>query len=207
VPDQLTVAAPASSANLGPGFDCLAVALELRNDVVLTARDDDRLVVTVEGEGANEASTGPDNLFLRAFAAAGGNPIGLDVHMLNTVPFARGLGSSAATIAAGLTAGAAWSGADGLDLLAMATVLEGHPDNVAAALNGGLTLAWQGDGGPRAVGFEPPPVGFVAVIGMRRWKRPPRGPPCRRRCRMPTRYTRRRGPRCWWPRWERATPT
>ena len=164
MPDRLTVAAPASSANLGPGFDCLAVALELRNDVVLTARDDDLLVVTIEGEGAGEASTGPDNLFLRAFQAAGGDPVGLDVHMLNTVPFARGLGSSAAAIVAGLTAGAAWSGSDGLDLLALATELEGHPDNVAAALNGGLTLAWQGEDGPRAVGFEPPPVGFVAVI-------------------------------------------
>jgi homoserine kinase len=164
VPDRLTVAAPASSANLGTGFDCLAIALELRNDVVLTPRDDDRLVVTIEGEGAGQAPAGPDNLFLRAFEAAGGDATGLDVHMLNTVPFARGLGSSAAAIAAGLTAGAAWSGVEGLDLLALATELEGHPDNVAAALNGGLTLAWQGEDGPRAVGFEPPPVGFVAVI-------------------------------------------
>ena len=164
MPDRLTVSAPASSANLGPGFDCLAIALELRNDVVLTARDDDRLVVTIEGEGAGLAPAGPDNLFLRAFEAAGGESTGLDVDMLNTVPFARGLGSSAATIAAGLTAGAAWSGADGLDLLALATELEGHPDNVAAALNGGLTLAWQSQDGPRAIGFEPPPIGFVAVI-------------------------------------------
>jgi homoserine kinase len=164
VPDRLTVSAPASSANLGPGFDCLALALELRNDVVLTARDDDLLVVNIEGEGAENAPRGADNLFLRAFAAAGGDPVGLDVDMLNTVPFARGLGSSAATIAAGLAAGAAWSETDDLDLLALATGLEGHPDNVAAALNGGLTLAWTGRGGPRAIGFEPPPVGFVAVV-------------------------------------------
>src|SRR4029079_19466029 len=117
-----------------------------------------------------------DNLFLRAFAAAGGDPVGLDVDMLNTVPFARGLGSSAATIAAGLAAGAAWSETDDLDLLALATGLEGHPHNVAAALkrgppvnvaralNGGLPLAGTGRGGPRAIGFEPPPVGFVAVV-------------------------------------------
>ena len=75
-----------------------------------TARDDDLLVVTIEGEGAGEASTGPDNLFLRAFQAAGGDPVGLDVHMLNAVPFARGLGSSAAAIVAGLTAGASLVG-------------------------------------------------------------------------------------------------
>jgi homoserine kinase len=164
VPDRLTVSAPASSANLGPGFDCLALALELRNDVVLTARDDDLLVVTVEGEGAADAPRGADNLFLRAFVAAGGEPVGLDVDMLNGVPFARGLGSSAAAIAAGLAAGAAWSETDDLDLLALATDLEGHPDNVAAALNGGLTLAWTGPEGPRAIGFEPPPVGYVAVV-------------------------------------------
>jgi homoserine kinase len=164
VPDRLTVSAPASSANLGPGFDCLALALELRNDIVLTARDDDLLVVTIEGEGAEDAPRGADNLFLRAFAAAGGDPVGLDVDMLNAVPFARGLGSSAATIAAGLAAGSAWAETDDLDLLALATDLEGHPDNVAAALNGGLTLAWTGADGPRAIGFEPPPVGFVAVV-------------------------------------------
>ena len=149
MPDRLTVAAPASSANLGPGFDCLAVALELRNDVVLTARDDDRLVVTIEGEGAGEASTGPDNLFLRAFERGrrrSGRP--RRSHAEHGARSRAGWGRAPPTIAAGLTAGAAWSGADGLDLLAMATELEGHPDNVAAALNGGLTLAWQGDGRP-----------------------------------------------------------
>jgi homoserine kinase len=164
VPDRLTVSAPASSANLGPGFDCLAIALEMRNDVVLTARDDDRLMVTIEGEGAGQAPAVPDHSYLREYTAVRGHAIGSEGDMLNTVPFARGLGSSAATIVAGLTAGAAWSGADGLDLLALATELEGHPDNVAAALNGGLTLAWQGLDGPRAIGFEPPPVTFVAVI-------------------------------------------
>ena len=90
----------------------------------------------------------------------------------------------------------------------MAAELEGHPDNVAAALNGGLTLAWRGEDGPRALGFEPPPVGFVAVIAGQT-ARDGRGAGGA----AGAGAARRRGahggraPRCWWRRWERATPT
>jgi homoserine kinase len=107
MPESLRVSAPASSANLGPGFDCLAVALELRNEVEVVRLEGDELRVVVEGEGAGEAPTGPDNLFVQAFAVAGGEPRGLEIRMRNRVPFARGLGSSAATIAAGVVAGLA----------------------------------------------------------------------------------------------------
>jgi homoserine kinase len=164
VPEAVHVTAPASSANLGPGFDALAVALELRNEVEVVRKGDGPPVVHAVGEGEGEAPTGADNLFVRAFEAAGGDSRGLDVWMRNRIPFARGLGSSAATIAAGLVAARAM-GADGPgDLLAVATALEGHPDNVAAALNGGLTLAWASADGPRAIGFGTPQVTFVVVI-------------------------------------------
>ena len=120
--------------------------------------------MTVAGEGAGEAPAGPDNLFLRAFVAAGGDPAGLSFDMHNEVPFARGLGSSAATIVAGLVAADAWHDRPPRDLLGLATELEGHPDNVAAALNGGLTLAWTGSGGVSAIGFGVPEAGFVTVV-------------------------------------------
>ncbi|HEX5260617.1 MAG TPA: homoserine kinase [Gaiellales bacterium] len=163
MPERLRVTAPASSANLGPGFDCLAVALELRNEVEVTRLESDEVRVVVEGEGAGEAPEGLDNLFVQAFAAAGGDPQGLEFRMLNRVPFARGLGSSAATIAAGVIAGLAWSGGDG-DPLRLTAELEGHPDNAAAAVEGGLTLAWKTPAGPRALRLGRCPVEFVAVV-------------------------------------------
>jgi homoserine kinase len=150
VPDRLHVSAPASAANLGPGFDCLAVALDLRNEVSIEPSDGGGAQVVVEGEGVRAASRGRENLFVRAFAAAGADPAGLRFDMRNRIPFYRGLGSSAATIAAGITAGLAWTGREA-DPLPDAVRLEGHPDNVAAALLGGLTLAWSSDAGPTAV--------------------------------------------------------
>jgi homoserine kinase len=164
MPDALRVSAPASSANLGPGFDCLALALELRNEVEITRGAGEAPVVRISGEGADEAPADPDNLFLRVFERGGGDVSGLEFTMTNRVPFARGLGSSAATIAAALVAAQAWTGDGDGDLLALAAEIEGHPDNVAAALNGGLTLAWTGGDGVSAIGFGEPDVGFVAVI-------------------------------------------
>ena len=104
------VSAPASAANLGPGFDCLAVALELRNEVTIGPGDGDGVEVTVEGEGVRAAARGRDNLFVRAFSSAGADPSGLRFEMRNRIPFYRGLGSSAATISAGVVAGLAWTG-------------------------------------------------------------------------------------------------
>jgi homoserine kinase len=157
--DALAVSAPASSANLGPGFDCLALALDIRNRVVISAAAGAAMQVTVAGEGAGEAPAGLDNLFLRAFVAAGGDPAGLSFDMRNEVPFARGLGSSAATIVAGLVAADAWNDRPPRDLLGLATELEGHPDNVAAALRGGFVVCTT-EGVAR---FEPP-AGLEAVL-------------------------------------------
>jgi homoserine kinase len=164
VPDRMHVSAPASAANLGPGFDCLAVALELRNEVTIGPGDGDGVEVTVEGEGVRAASRGRDNLFVRAFSSAGADPSGLRFEMRNRIPFYRGLGSSAATISAGVVAGLAWAGRD-TDPLPGAVRLEGHPDNVAAALLGGLTLAWARDDGPSAVRLTAEcPVEFVVAV-------------------------------------------
>lgn len=163
MPDRLTVTAPASSANLGPGFDCLAVALELRNEIVVRAGTGEGVAVSVEGEGADAVPTDASNLFVRAFASTGADTGGLEVAMRNRIPLARGLGSSAATIAAGVAAGMAWQGSDA-DPLPAAAALEGHPDNVAAALLGGVTLAWAAPGGARALRLRSCPVDFVAVV-------------------------------------------
>lgn len=164
MPDRLAVSSPASSANLGPAFDCMAVALELRNEVELDFRGSGGARVLVEGEGAGEAPPGADNLFVRAFVEAGGDPGGLVVRMRNRVPFARGLGSSAATICAGVAAALARRGRPAADALGIAARIEGHPDNVAAALEGGVTLAWTTPRGPRCLRLPACPVAFVAVI-------------------------------------------
>jgi homoserine kinase len=164
VPERMHISAPASAANLGPGFDCMAVALELRNEVAIGPGGGEGVEVTVEGEGVRSASRGRDNLFVRAFSAAGGDPSGLRFEMRNRIPFYRGLGSSAATIAAGISAGLAWTRRDA-DPLPAAVELEGHPDNVAAALMGGFTLAWTGDDGPAAVRLRGDcPADFVVAV-------------------------------------------
>ena len=164
MPERMHVSAPASAANLGPGFDCLAVALELRNEVTIGPGDGEGVEVAVEGEGVRAASRGRDNLFVRAFSSAGADPSGLRFEMRNRIPFYRGLGSSAATIAAGVVAGLAWTGRE-TDPLPAAVHLEGHPDNVAAALLGGLTLAWNRDDGPAAVRLTAGcPVDFVVAV-------------------------------------------
>jgi homoserine kinase len=164
MPERMRVTAPASAANLGPGFDCLAVALELRNEVEIGPSHGGGVEVDVQGEGVRAASRGADNLFVRAFAAAGADPTGLRFEMRNRIPFYRGLGSSAATITAGIAAGQAWTGRTG-DALPRAVELEGHPDNVAAALLGGLTLAWTAASGALAVRLEhEPPVDFVVAV-------------------------------------------
>jgi homoserine kinase len=150
------VRVPATSANLGPGFDALGLALSLYDDVVVRVADEG-LFVDVAGEGADTVPRTRRHLVVRAlhagFDALGGQPRGLEVVCANRIPHGRGLGSSAAAIVAGLAAARALvlGGADTLDddaLLALAAELEGHPDNVAACLLGGLTLAWTPAGGP-----------------------------------------------------------
>jgi homoserine kinase len=133
----MVVSAPATSANLGPCFDCAAVALELWNELEVTEGDG----VEVEGEGAGELPESPHNLAVRAYALAG-SPAGKRFRFLNRIPLGSGLGSSAAAIALGLVAAAPDAPAE--ELLGLGLGLEPHADNLAAALAGGVTLTWEG---------------------------------------------------------------
>ncbi len=170
-----TVAVPATSANLGPGFDCLGVALELADtlsgEVVGTGLD-----LEVDGEGAGEVPRDESHLVVRsmraAFARMGLAPNGLRLRFTNRIPHSRGLGSSSAAIVGGIVLARALV-ADGAALLddaaalALANQLEGHPDNVAPALLGGFVISGQAaelvwaqqapvDPGIRGVVFVPP---------------------------------------------------
>jgi homoserine kinase len=144
------VRVPATSANLGPGFDAFGLALALHDSVAARVTGGG-LAVAVSGEGAETAEAGERHLVVvamrAAFAAMGGQPPGLALRCVNAIPHGRGLGSSAAAVVSGVLAARALAdgGADLLpdaDVLALAVDLEGHPDNVAACLAGGLVVAW-----------------------------------------------------------------
>jgi len=166
---RVRVRVPATSANLGPGFDALGLALGLHNEAWL--EDDDRVRVTLEGEGAGRLPADGANVVARgarlAFEAAGRPFRGARIRCVNRIPLARGLGSSAAAWLLGLVGGNALLG-EPLDrdaILALATRAEGHPDNVAAALLGGLTVACVD--GERVVAVAVavrPAVRFVALV-------------------------------------------
>ncbi|MCU0478769.1 MAG: homoserine kinase [Chloroflexi bacterium] len=166
----VAVEVPATSANLGAGYDCLAVALEIvdRVEVECLARPGAGVEVAVEGEGAGELPEDRGNAFVVALErglaevrGAGGEELGWRIQMRNRIPLARGLGSSAAATVGGLLAGAALGGGTLTTdrALALATELEGHPDNAAAALLGGFTIAAHGEApgaAPTAIRFDIP---------------------------------------------------
>jgi len=145
------ISVPASSANIGPGFDCFGIALELRDRYAAQVLDDETFDVDVTGEGADEVKKDAKNLviksMLRGFEHMGAKPRGIALRALNVIPHGRGLGSSASAIVGGLTlarslvlTGEQYMSDE--ELITLATELEGHPDNVAAAFYGGATLAW-----------------------------------------------------------------
>ena len=164
---RATVEVPATSANLGAGFDCLAVALALTNTVTLEVRSWSRgqIELTVDGEGKRELKEDRENRFVRGVEAAmrtarGELPdgVGWRVEMHNEIPLARGLGSSAAATVGGLIAANALLGGPlaSYELLALATEIEGHPDNAAAAMLGGFVVSSVVDGRLEAVRFDAP---------------------------------------------------
>jgi homoserine kinase len=166
---RVRVRVPATSANLGPGFDALGLALALHNEV--TIEEADRVSVTVEGEGSGRLDAGAKNVVARgaalAFEIAGRAFPGARLHCVNRIPLSRGLGSSAAAWVGGLLAANALMG-EPLDrdgLLAAATRAEGHPDNVAAALFGGLTVSCADGARVIAVGLPVPrEVDWVVLL-------------------------------------------
>ena len=140
---------PATSANLGPGFDCFGLALDLCNEVALDV--DASPDISFEGEGADELPTNGSDMISRSFehaARVAGVPVPtFALHGVNRIPLERGLGSSAAACVAGIMLAdrVLHLGLDPDDVLDLAIELEGHPDNAAAAIAGGFTLAF-GDG-------------------------------------------------------------
>jgi homoserine kinase len=158
---RLTARAPATAANLGPGFDALGLALELWNEVEMDT--DAPPAVEVRGEGVAELPDDASNLVFRTMAwlarEAGGTLPPFALRCTNRIPLERGLGSSAAAVVSGMVLADRLLGT-GLDpdrLLEVAVDVEGHPDNVAACLRGGLVLAYLGSSGWRAERLEAHP--------------------------------------------------
>mgnify|MGYP003494559471 CR=1 FL=1 len=155
--DSVRVRVPATSANRGPGFDVFGLALGL-HDVVEVHATTGATRTTVRGEGADTVPQGEDHLVVRALRTglelAGASQVGIELTAFNRIPHGRGLGSSAAAVVAGLMAARGLSSepealSDEI-LLELATEWEGHPDNAAAAILGGATLAWtEPEGGPQ----------------------------------------------------------
>jgi homoserine kinase len=154
---SVAVRVPATSANLGPGFDTLGLALSVYDELTVTALPPGELEIIVAGEGAQDVPRDASNLVVRAiahaFAAADRELPGLRLEARNVIPHGRGLGSSGAAVVSGLLAakGLLEGDADFSSdmLLRLATEMEGHPDNVAPALFGGLTIAWVDESGPQ----------------------------------------------------------
>lgn len=154
---SVQVKVPATTANLGPGFDTLGLALSLYDELTVTVRQAAGVTVKVFGVGEGEVATDESNLVARSirhvFDSVGMEMPGLEIEARNSIPHSRGLGSSGAAIVSGVMA--AKGLLEGLvefssdRLLELATDMEGHPDNVAPALFGGLTIAWVGDAGPK----------------------------------------------------------
>ena len=166
----IRVVAPASTANLGPGFDAAAAALELWNEVTVEEGTTKGAAVEIEGEGASELPRDATHLALRAFALFA--PVeGYRFSFVNRIPLERGLGSSAAAIALGLVAGAAAAGrlVSPAELLTLGVPIEGHADNLAAALYGGVCVAMKRNGSIHAarIAADMPVAAILAVPATR----------------------------------------
>ncbi len=142
---MIRVQVPATTANLGPGFDCLGMALELYN-IVEFSKIPRGLIIEVEGEGAGDLACNEGNLVYRAarqvFDRVGYMPAGLRIRLINGIPVGRGLGSSASAVIGGIIAANMLCGTNlsKREILALACSMEGHPDNIAPALLGGLVI-------------------------------------------------------------------
>ena len=161
------VLVPASSANLGPGFDSFGLALDLHNR--FEAELAPEWSVSVHGEGADVLATDGSNrvatAMAAAFAAAGRPELRARIECVNGIALGNGLGSSSAAIVGGLLLGQALAGVELGEqlLLELANEIEGHPDNVAAALHGGFTVCWNEAGTVHSARFEPA-RGLAAVV-------------------------------------------
>ena len=169
---MITVRVPGTSANLGPGFDALGLALRLYNTLTLEAAETPE--IEVEGEGAHALPRDPSHLGYQAALAvaarveAQGGPVSeaFRLRQDNRIPLGRGLGSSAAAIVGGAVAANALLGSplDKQDLLNLTAEMEGHPDNVAPALFGGLVVCVKAPSGVRWMRLAPPSLRVVIAV-------------------------------------------
>lgn len=154
------ITVPATSANLGPGFDCLGMALKLYN--TLEVEPSDSLRIQIEGEGEKSIPRNGSNLvyksYRRTMEKMGLVPGNLMIRQHNAIPSTRGLGSSSSAVVAGILAAQAVSGQtiSKEDMLLLATQIEGHPDNVAPAIYGGFVAAVGGTHDARCLSFDVP---------------------------------------------------
>ena len=161
--NRVVVRVPGTSANCGPGFDCLGVATTIYNYIDLTLLRSSRLTVEASGEGADKIPLGKKNLTWQAIrrllqeVGRADDFKGAIIRTKNNVPLSRGLGSSSTAIVAGLTAANEILGApiDKNGLLKLATEIEGHPDNVAPAIFGGFTVSVMSGGDVQTFSFMP----------------------------------------------------
>ena len=174
----IQVQVPATSANLGPGFDCLGLALTMHDRYMAQVMDEPGVDIDVTGEGAESIPTTDKNLVIKAmykgFDFLGGRPRGIALRQLNVIPHGRGLGSSAAAIVGGLALarGLVLGGNERMsneDMLNIANEMVGHPDNFSAAIFGSENLAWQesqrGHVVAQALNFEVDPrIGALAFV-------------------------------------------
>lgn len=168
--NELMVTVPATSANLGPGFDCLGLALDLWNTTTFRLGGDG-ISVQVKGEGAGQLPEDTGNLVVQAFTSLyvrreATMPRDLQIECHNLIPLGSGLGSSTAAILTGLIAANFFLGQplSKLDLLYMTIEIEGHADNAAAALFGGLVLVAADVFPPVIRSYSLPPLNIVVVV-------------------------------------------
>jgi len=158
---MIRVQVPATTANLGPGFDCLGMALKLYNYVEMKQLDNG-LVIEIQGDGIDTIPTNEQNIVYMAaqkvFNKVGAQPTGLKIRLTNNIPTCRGLGSSAAAIVGGVLAANILVGnkLGPKELLEIATEMEGHPDNVAPALMGGIVVSATIEGEIQTIKIAPP---------------------------------------------------
>jgi len=168
--EKVTVSVPATTANLGPGFDCLGLSLNLRQEVTFVLQQTPGLRITADGEDAHKIPRQESNLVYHAaeiiFQHLNWRPIGLHIQQRNHIPIGSGLGSSSSAVLAGMFGANALAGTpfSREEILQMATDLEGHPDNVAPAVYGGLVLGVQGSNGLVVERIHVPPLRVVVVL-------------------------------------------
>ncbi len=167
----VTVKVPATSANCGPGFDCLGLACTLYNVFTLEITDENKIKLSATGEGEGMLKPSERNFAVKAVRKvmdeAGCKKPGISITMHNDIPMSRGLGSSSAAIVGGMVAANELLGNPfgKSKILDLATEMEGHPDNVAPAIFGGVTVSYMEDGRAGYIRFLPPPgLQMIAVV-------------------------------------------